>query len=47
MRETLHQVKRASENAHQEHANLIQENEARIESTMKSKQDLDLRTFGL
>ncbi|KAI3795675.1 hypothetical protein L1987_38332 [Smallanthus sonchifolius] len=43
MRETLHRVNLASEQAHEELFNLIEEKEARIESTRKAKQDLDMK----
>ncbi|GKB79970.1 WEB family protein-like protein [Tanacetum coccineum] len=43
MRETLNRVKHASEKAHEEHVNLIEEKEALIESKKKAKGDLDLK----
>ncbi|PWA39835.1 hypothetical protein CTI12_AA559120 [Artemisia annua] len=47
MRETLNRVKRASEKAHEEHVNLIEEKEALIESKKKAKDDLDLKIESL
>ncbi|KAK9065242.1 hypothetical protein SSX86_016625 [Deinandra increscens subsp. villosa] len=47
MRETLHRVQLASEKAHEEHLNLIEEKEARIESTKKAKEDLELKIESL
>ncbi|KAF5760438.1 putative WEB family protein [Helianthus annuus] len=47
MRETLHQVNLASEKAHEEHVNLMNEKEARIESIKKAKEDLDMKIESL
>ncbi|KAK1424133.1 hypothetical protein QVD17_19448 [Tagetes erecta] len=47
MRDTLHRVNLASEKAHEEHINLIEEKEARIESTRKEKEDLDMKIESL
>lgn len=47
MRETLHRVKLASEKAHEEHLNLIEEKEAVIESKRKAKDELDLKIQSL
>ncbi|KAI3818911.1 hypothetical protein L1987_12732 [Smallanthus sonchifolius] len=47
MRETLHRVQLASEKAHEEHLNLIEEKEARIESIKKAKEDLELKIQSL
>ncbi|KAL4585338.1 hypothetical protein LXL04_009956 [Taraxacum kok-saghyz] len=43
MRETLNRVKLASQKAHEEHLNLIEDKDYRIQSTKKAKEDLDLK----
>ncbi|CAI9279980.1 unnamed protein product [Lactuca saligna] len=47
MRETLHRVKLASQKAHEEHLNLIEEKDYRIESTKKAKEELDMKIESL
>ncbi|KAD4982236.1 hypothetical protein R6Q59_001800 [Mikania micrantha] len=47
MRETLHRVSLASEKADEEHINLIEDKETRIESIKKAKEDLDMKIQAL
>ncbi|KAI3526718.1 hypothetical protein L1887_05980 [Cichorium endivia] len=47
MRETLNRVKLASQKAHEEHLNLIEEKDIRIQSIKKTKDDLDLKIESL
>ncbi|KAI7731480.1 hypothetical protein M8C21_026904 [Ambrosia artemisiifolia] len=47
MRETLHRVNLASEKAHEEHVNLLETKEARIESIRKAKEDLEMKIESL
>ncbi|XP_076916426.1 WEB family protein At5g55860-like [Bidens hawaiensis] len=47
MRETLHRVQLASEKAHEEHLNIMEEKEAFIESRKKAKEDLELQIQSL
>ncbi|XP_023738199.1 WEB family protein At1g12150 [Lactuca sativa] len=47
MRETLHRVKLASQKAHEEHLNLIEEKDYRVESTKKAKEELDMKIESL
>ncbi|KAI3718577.1 hypothetical protein L6452_19454 [Arctium lappa] len=47
MRETLHRVKLASEKAHEEHLNIIDEKDARIQPIRKAKEEIDLKIQSL